>query len=407
MKQSQLFLKTSKEKPKEADNISAELLIRAGFIDKLSTGIYSFLPLGLRVLRKIENIIREEMDKIGGEEILMPVLHPKALWEETGRWEKIDPPLFKLKDRHEREYGLGSTHEEVISDLVRERVNSYKDLPFMLYQIQDKFRNEMRSTGGLLRTREFLMKDAYSFHADEKDLESYYEVMTKAYHQIFKKLGLEIIQVEASSGTIGGKVSHEFMVLSETGEDSVVVCECGFGSNEEIIMSDKKCPKCEGVIKKDKAIEVSHTFQLGDKYSKKMKVEFTGKNGTKRFIQMGCYGIGLGRAMATVVEVSHDDQGIIWPESISPFDIHLVALGTDLRRNLSPYNAEQIYQQLSKKYEVLYDDRDISPGEKLAEADLIGIAKRVVVSDKTIKANKVELKLRGEKKAKLVSLDKI
>lgn len=405
MLQSKLFLKTSKEKPKEADNISAELLIRAGYIDKLAAGVYTFLPLGLRVLRKIENIIREEMNKIGGEEILMPVLHPKALWEETGRWDKIDPPLFKLKDRHDREYGLGSTHEEVICDLVRGRVDSYKDLPFVLYQIQDKFRNEMRSTGGLLRTREFLMKDAYSFHANEKDMQSYYEVMTKAYHQIFKRLGSDAIQVEASSGTIGGKISHEFMVLSKTGEDNVVVCECGFGSNEEVIMGEKKCPRCESIISKDKAIEVGHTFQLGDKYSKLMKVVYRDKEGEDKFVQMGCYGIGLGRAMATAVEIHHDGKGISWPESISPFDIHLVTLGTDLRRNLSP--AEKIYNELSQKYEVLYDDRDISAGEKLAEADLIGISKRVVVSEKTIKANKVELKLRKDKEAKLVSFDKI
>lgn len=401
MLESKLFIKTSKEKPKEADNISAELLIRAGFIDKLSAGVYTFLPLGLRVLRKIENIIRKEMNQIGGEEILMPVLHPKSLWEETGRWDKIDPPLFKLKDRHEREYGLGSTHEEVICDLARERIDSYKDLPFVLYQIQDKFRNEMRSTGGLLRTREFLMKDAYSFHVDNNDLQSYYEVMAKAYHKIFRRLGLEVIQVEAATGTIGGKISHEFMVLSETGEDNIVVCECGFGSNEEVIMGDKKCPKCESIVKKDKAIEVGHTFQLGDKYSQAMGVEFTDKDGEKKFVQMGCYGIGLGRAMATCVEIHHDDKGIIWPQSISPFDIHLINLSKNDKK------ANEIYEKLSKKYDVLFDDRNISPGEKLAEADLIGIAKRVVISEKTLKANKVELKLRGEKEAKLITLKEL
>ncbi|MCX6811193.1 MAG: proline--tRNA ligase [Candidatus Berkelbacteria bacterium] len=242
MKESELFLKTSKERPKEADNVSVELLIRAGFIDKLAAGIYTFLPLGLRVLRKIENIIREEMNGIDGEEILMPVLHPRALWEETDRWDKMDPPLFKLKDRHNREYGLGSTHEEVISQIVRRRIDSYKYLPFMLYQIQDKFRNEMRSTGGLLRTREFLMKDAYSFHTDLKDLQNYYLKVTKAYLNIFESMGLEAIQVEASPGTIGGKISHEFMVVSPTGEDNIVVCECGFGSNEEVIWVIKNAP---------------------------------------------------------------------------------------------------------------------------------------------------------------------
>jgi prolyl-tRNA synthetase len=401
MKESELFLKTSKEKPVSADNISAELLIRAGFIDKLSAGIYSYLPLGLRVLRKVENIIREEMNGIGGEEILMPVIQPKALWEETGRWDKMDPPLFKLKDRHDREYGLGSTHEEVICDLVRERVDSYRDLPFMLYQIQDKFRNEMRSTGGLLRVREFIMKDAYSFHADLEDLENYYPKVVKAYFNIFERLGLEAIQVEASSGTIGGKVNHEFMVLSKTGEDNIVVCECGFGSNEEVIMGEKKCPKCESIIKKDKAIEVGHTFQLGDKYSKAMKVVYRDQEGKEKFVQMGCYGIGLGRAIAAVIETHHDEQGMIWPESISPFDIHLINLVKDKKE------ADKIHEELSKKYDVLYDDRDISAGEKLAEADLIGITKRVVVSEKTLKENKIELKLRKDKEAKLVSLSEL
>jgi prolyl-tRNA synthetase len=398
MKQSQLFLKTSKEKPKSADNISAELLIRAGFIDKLAAGIYTFLPLGLRVLRKIEDIIREEMNRIGGEEILMPVIHPKALWEESGRWDKMDPPLFRVKDRHDREYALGSTHEEVICALARERIESYKDLPRTLYQIQDKFRNEMRSTGGLLRVREFIMKDAYSFHANKKDLGSFYEKVSQSYEKIFGRLGLEAVRVEASSGTIGGKVSHEFMVVSATGEDNIVVCECGFGSNEEVVMSDKKCPKCESIIKKDKAIEVGHIFQLGDKYSKIMNATFTDKNGKKKSIEMGCYGIGLGRAMAAVIETHHDEKGMIWPPSLSPFDIHLISLSKNTKK------AEEIYKKISKKYDVLYDDRDISAGEKLAEADLIGIAKRVIVSERTLKENKIELKLRSEKEAKHISV---
>lgn len=400
MKLSQLFVKTSKEKPKEADNISAELLLRAGFIDKLSAGIFTYLPLGLRVLRKIENIIREEMNKVGGEEILMPVLHPKALWEESGRWDKMDPPLFKLKDRHNREYGLGSTHEEVICDLVRSRIDSYKELPFMLYQIQDKFRNEMRSTGGLLRTREFIMKDAYSFHASLSDLQKYYEKVTASYFNIFERMGLEPVQVEAASGTIGGKISHEFMAISPTGEDQILVCECGFSSNTEVKMTDK-CPKCNGVLKKNKAIELGHTFQLGTKYSRALDVNFVDKGGDRKPIEMGCYGIGLGRAMAAVIELNHDDKGIIWPESLSPFDIHLINLATD------PKKAEVVYDVLSEKFEVLYDDRDLSAGEKLAEADLIGIAKRVIISDKTIKENKVELKLRKEKEAKLVTLSSV
>lgn len=401
MRQSKLFLKTSKEKPKEADNISAELLIRAGYIDKLSAGVYTFLPLGLRVLRKIENIIREEMDTIGGEEILMPVLQPKSIWDESGRWKKIDPPLFQVEDRHNKLFALGPTHEEVITKIIRERIKSYKDLPLMLYQIQTKFRNEMRSTGGLLRTREFLMKDAYSFHAEKLDLKSYYDKIAAAYGNIFARLNLEIINVTASSGTIGGKVSHEYMVLAQTGEDKIILCQkCGIALNIEL-KKNKICPQCSKPMEDKNAIEVAHIFQLGIVYSEKMDAKYIDQNGKQKPIIMGCYGIGLGRTMAAVVEIHHDKQGIIWPESISPYPIHLINLSKNKKE------ADKVYQELSKKYDVLYDDRDISAGEKLVEADLIGIAKRVVVSEKTIKENKVELKLRGEKEIKLINLKEL
>lgn len=401
MKQSELFLKTSKEKPKESDNISAELLIRAGFIDKLSAGIYTFLPLGLRVLRKIENIIRKDLDAIGGEEILMPVLQPKSIWDESGRWKTMDPPLFKVEDRHKKLFALGPTHEEVITKIIRERIKSYKNLPFMLYQIQTKFRNEMRFSGGLLRVKEFVMKDAYSFHADKLDLEGYYDKIASAYGNIFARLDLEVINVTASSGTIGGKVSHEYMVLAESGEDKIVICKkCNIALNSEV-SKDNKCPKCKEEMEEKSAIEVAHIFQLGTVYSEKMNANFINQNGEQKPIEMGCYGIGLGRLIATIIEVNHDDKGIIWPEAVSPFDIHLINLAKE------PKQAEEIYQELSKKYDVLYDDRDISAGEKLAEADLIGIAKRVVVSEKTIKVNKVELKLRLEKEAKLVKLKEL
>ena len=252
MKQSQLFYKTRKEIPKEAEIISHKLLLRGDFIDQLISGVYSFLPLGWRVHENIEQIVREEMNAIGGQEVFLPVLQPKQLWEETDRWNKFEPPLFKLKDRHQKDLALGPTHEEVITDLVRRRIKSYKDLPVYLYQIQNKFRNEMRPTGGLLRVREFIMKDLYSFHADEKDLTDYYKKVEKAYLKIFNRCGLKAIPMEADSGTIGGSISHEFAVLAESGESKIFLCpKCGWAISEE---REKKQPmfECKTNLRKEK-----------------------------------------------------------------------------------------------------------------------------------------------------------
>jgi len=244
MLQSQLFAKTKKTAPKEAEIISHKLLLRADFIEQSSSGVYRFLPLGFKVLKKIEEIIREEMIALGAQELYLPALQNKNLWLETNRWQTIDPPLFKLKDRHQKETALGSTHEEEITDIVRKRIKSYQDLPLHLFQIQDKFRNEVRATGGLLRTREFLMKDLYSFHRDEKDLANFYQKVKKAYFKIFKRCGLDSVCVEASPGTIGGKLSHEFMVLSPEGEDRILICKkCGYGANIEKVGEIKICPK--------------------------------------------------------------------------------------------------------------------------------------------------------------------
>lgn len=466
MYQSQLFAKTKKEASKEAQTISHQYLLRGDFIDQTAAGIYSFLPLGWRVYRKIENIIREEMNDLGGQELSLPVLVPKNLWEETGRWQTIDPPLFQVKDRHKKEFGLGSTHEEVITDLVRRRVKSYQDLPLALYQIQNKFRNEMRATGGLLRVREFMMKDLYSFHQTEKEAMDFYQQAQKAYFRIFERCGLKAVMVEASSGTIGGSLSHEFMILAETGEDKILLCsKCGYGVNIEKAGRVKNCPQCQGKLEKKSAIEVGHAFYLADKYSRTMSAFFAAQDGRKKPIMMGCYGIGLGRLMATIVEAHHDDKGIIWPKSAAPFDVHLLALWSkkeEVNKKIKE-TAERIYRVLTsqnlagaesrrkpgaegeieplsltsvrtpgtggfkqedpkredskylnglitaqgRRIEILYDDRQKSPGEKFAEADLIGVPLRLVVSEKTLAKNSVEIKRREEKEGKLVEISNL
>jgi prolyl-tRNA synthetase len=396
---SKLFGKTLKKPPKGAEAISHQYLAKGGFIDQLSAGIYSFLPLGWRVHRKIENIIREEMNKINGQEIFLPTLQPKSLWQESKRWDNMDPPLFVLKDRHQKEYALGSTHEEVITDLVRRFVKSYKDLPIYLYQIQNKFRNETRSTGGLLRVREFMMKDLYSFHTDRKDLDNYYEKVLDAYKKIFTRCGFVVKVVEASSGSIGGDISHEFMMLCSTGEDKILYCpQCDFATSKEAL---DKCPHCQSKLQSGRAIENGHVFKLGNKYSQSMGAYFIDGKGEKKLIWMGCYGIGLGRLMASMVEANHDEQGIIWPQTVSPFDVHLIDLAKDKKQ------AEKVYEELEKKnVEVLYDDRDdVSAGVKFADADLIGIPFRLVVSEKT--GEKIEYKERNSQKTELLSLEQV
>lgn len=403
MKQSNLFYKTKKQAPKDAEIISHKLLLRGDFIEQEAAGVYSFLPLGWRVHRKIEQIIREEMNAIGGQEIFLSVIQPKSLWQETDRWDKFDPPLFKFKDRHKKDYALGPTHEEMITDIVRKRVESYKDLPFYLYQIQNKFRNEIRPTGGLLRVREFIMKDLYSFHTDEKDLFAYYKKVEKAYFKIFKRCGLKVILMEAESGTIGGSMSHEFAIVAKSGESKIFLCPgCGWAISDEKIGKDKKCKKCKTNLKKIECIEGSHSFNLGIKYSKAMGALFVDKDGKKKPIVMGCYGLGLGRLMAAIIEVYHDEKGIIWPKEVAPFDVHLIALENN---NRVKTQADRIYNDLQKRgLEVLYDDRNETAGIKLVESDLVGIPLRVVVSEKTLQKQSIEVKRRDEKEAKLIKV---
>lgn len=411
MKQSQFFNETMKEAPKEAEAVSHQLLTRADFIDQLASGIYSFLPLGFRVQKKIENIIRKELESIGAQEVLMPALQPKSLWEKTGRWSTIDPPLFAFKDRHQKDLALGSTHEEVITQLVAKRIRTFKDLPQALFQIQDKFRNEMRSTGGLLRTREFLMKDLYSFHADKEDFEKYYELAKEVYLKIYKKCGLDVLVVEASGAGFTKDFTHEFQVLTPAGEDTVIFCEKKhFAQNKEIakLKEGDKCPVCNGKLESGRAVEVGNIFPLGTKYSEALGANFTDKDGVKKPIIMGCYGIGLGRLMATIVEVHHDEKGIVWPIQVSPFDVHLLVLG-DYGKGSKPDikgPADAIYQDLQKSgIEVLYDEREgKTAGEKFADSDLIGISLRVVVSERTLEKSCVEVKKRSEKESELVKI---
>jgi len=408
MLQSQLFTKTKKEAPKGEEAINAQLLIRAGFIDKLMAGVYTFLPLGMRVIKKIENIIREEMNAIGGQEILMPALQPKANWETTGRWKTYDA-LFRFTSHYSKnEYALGPTHEEIVSPLAKNFILSYKDLPVYVFQIQNKFRDEKRVKSGLLRGREFFMKDLYSFHKDEKDLDEYYEKAKQAYFNVFNRAGIDdsTFLTFASGGSFS-KYSHEFQTLSEAGEDRIYICEkCKVAVNKEIIEEQGICPECGNKnLKEEKAIEVGNIFKLGTKYSAPFGLKYKDEKGAEKEVVMGCYGIGLGRLMGTIVEINHDEKGIIWPESVAPFQVHLV--GLDLKDEEINSKANKVYKVLQENnIEVLFDDRtDATAGNKFSDADLIGIPVRLVVSKRT--GEKVEYKKRNEKNSNLYNLDEI
>ncbi len=568
MRFSKLFGKTLRQAPAEAESVSHQLLLRAGMIAQEAAGIYSYLPLGWRVLRNIENIIREEMDKAGGQELMLPVLQPFELWQQSGRYASFGKSLFTLTDRKEHTLALGPTHEEVITDLVHRYVQSYRELPLLLYQIQTKLRDEPRPRGGLLRVREFIMKDLYSFDADEAGLDESYQSMCQAYRNIYTRLDLPALIVEADSGAIGGKDSHEFMVLTEGGEDEVIYCSnCGYAANadkaqfvktvepvirsqspdssegeaknlpplEEIATPETKtieevasfvgvptnqtlkavfyfidgefifviirgdlevnetklrnalkcselrlategevneagliagfaspigikgiktvaddsitsgfnfivgankpryhfrnanyprdfqvdliadialaqpgdsCPRCRGKLSSARGIEVGHVFKLGTFISERFGASFLDSDGKSRPIIMGCYGIGLGRLLAAIVEQSHDDKGIIWPLSVAPYQVYLCPLHLDKSAVLP--TAERIYQELQKEgLEVLFDDRDDSPGVKFNDADLLGIPLRLTLSPRTLQSQSVEAKWRTEKEAQLLPVENL
>ena len=405
MLQSQLFSKTKKDIKKDLSR-GLYFLLKGDFIEEVASGVYTFLPLGYLVLKKIENLIRKEMLNLGGQEIFMPALHPKSLWEKTERWEKIDPPLFKLKDRHQKELCLAPTHEELITFHAKKRISSYKDLPLALFQIQEKFRNEMRPKGGLLRQREFLMKDLYSFHEDEKSALEFYEKVKNSYLKIFnEKLDLNAKVCQADVGTIGGRLSDEFMVELEIGEDVVFFCEkCHFFANKEVV-KENFCPHCKKKLQSFRAVEVGHIFFLGDKYSKVFDLKFKDKEGKEKTVLMSCFGIGVSRLMQTIAEKKSDDKGIVWPEMISPFDFHLILLFSSKEEKEIKKEGFFLYKTLKKKgYSVLLDDRKKSFGEKLVDADIIGISKRLILSLRTLKEGKIEFKKRDEKKSKLFKI---
>jgi prolyl-tRNA synthetase len=570
MRFSKLFGKTLRQAPAEAENISHQLLLRAGMIAQEAAGIYSYLPSGWRVLRKIENIIREEMDKASGQELMLPILQPFELWQQSGRYVSFGQTMFTLTDRKEHKLVLGPTHEEVIADLAHSYVQSYRDLPLLVYQIQTKFRDEPRPRGGLLRVREFIMKDLYSFDADEAGLDESYRKMSQAYQNIYARCGLSTSMVEADSGAIGGKESHEFMVISETGEDEMVFCpHCGYSANvekaqisktviavsrspdseqseeegaakqslplEEIATTEQKtieevanflgvpqeqtlkavfyiadrefvfvvirgdlevnetklkntlkcnelriaaesevaeadivagfaspigikgvkivaddsitlgsnfiagankagyhfrnvnyprdfqadiivdvalahqgdkCPECGGNLSSARGIEVGHIFKLGTFISEKLGASFLGQDGVSRPAVMGCYGIGLGRLLAAIVEQNHDDNGIIWPLSVAPYQVYLCPLHLDNPAVASA--AEKVYQELKNTdIEVLFDDRDESPGVKFNDVDLLGIPLRLTLSPRTLQSQSIEAKWRTKKETRLLPLENL
>lgn len=400
MKQSILFTKTLKDAPKDETSLNAKTLIRAGFVDKVGAGIYSFLPLGMRVMAKILKIIREEINSTGGQEILMPALLPKEAWETTGRWENFDA-LFKLIGSDSREYALGATHEEAVTPLAKKFIFSYRELPFSVYQIQTKFRNEKRAKAGLLRGREFLMKDQYSFHVDQEDLDRFYEEVKAAYYRIYERLGLgEITYLTYASGGAFSKYSHEFQTLAEAGEDHIYLCDhCKIAVNREIIEEQNSCPICgNSELREEKAIEVGNIFKLGTRFSNPCNLKYATADGRNEEVVMGCYGIGPSRLLGTIVEVYHDEKGLKWPKEIAPFQVHLLSLKAN-------QEAEEIYQKLiAQGVEVLYDDRDVSAGEKFADADLIGIPERIVVSAKTLAEDSVEIKNRDSEKIETIKI---
>lgn len=399
MRQSLLFGKTKKEAPKDEVSINAALLMRAGFIGKLAAGIYTYLPLGLRVLERIKNTIRKEMNNIGAQELLMPAMHPEDPWKKTGRWTKPGADVMFQFKGHGGAYGLGWTHEEIVTPLVKQYVQSYKDLPVAVYQIQDKFRNESRAKSGLLRGREFNMKDLYSFHATEEDLERYYEKVMLAYSLIFEQCGLNALVTEASGGAFS-KYSHEYQVITPNGEDIIFACDhCNHYQNKEVV-ENPACSTCGKQREEKKAIEVGNIFKLGTRFSDAFDLTYLTAEGATAPVLMGCYGIGPSRVMGAIAEIHHDDRGLTWPATTAPFQAHLLVLG---KEEAARTQAEAWYLNLEKAgISVLFDDRDLSAGEKFADCDLIGIPYRLVISKKT--GEGAEIKARSSSETRIITM---
>jgi prolyl-tRNA synthetase len=401
---SKLLLPTLKDVPQEAEVISHKLMLRAGMVRKVASGIYTWLPMGLKVLRKIENIVREEMDASGAQEVLMPMVQPKELWDETNRWEKMGPELLRIQDRHKRDFCLGPTHEEVITDLIRNNVKSYKELPLNIYQIQTKFRDEVRPRYGVMRGREFLMKDSYSFNIDEACLEETYLTMRNTYKKVLERMNLDYKIVSADSGAIGGDASEEFHVLAETGEDTIAVSDSSeYAINTELLLKEgedikslegKPSPDGNGTIEIKKGIEVGHIFQLGKVYAEDMKANVLNNEGKASTLYMGCYGIGVSRLVAATIEQNNDEKGIIWPQSIAPFDINIIAIGFQKDEKIAKAS-NSLYKELTNMgYEVLLDDRKDGYGTKIKDSELIGIPLNIIIGKQFVEKEEIEFRTR-------------
>ena len=400
---SRSLIPTLKEVPQEAETISHQLMLRSGLIRQLMAGVYSYLPLGLRVLNNIENIVCQEMDNAGAVELLLPALQPLELWIKSGRDKDIGEVMVRFTDRRGRKICLGPTHEEVITDLVGGHISSYRQLPVVFFQIQTKFRDEIRPRFGLVRGCEFIMKDAYSFDRDEAGLKKNYETMYEAYRRIFKRCGLDILIVEADPGVMGGKVSHEFMVPAKDGEDVVLFCPKCAKTRPHAQGSEEVCPACRAKLDKINALEVGHIFQLGTKYSSVLGAGFIDTDGKQKDIIMGCYGIGVSRLLPAVIEQNRDNDGIIWPEEVAPYDALILPL--DINDPGIMEVARFIYRSLQEKgLSVLFDDRDERAGVKFKDADLIGIPISIPVGKKGLAEKKVEIKCRRDKSVSLVDM---
>ena len=418
MKTSNLLLATQRENPSDAETISHKLMLKAGLIRQVASGVYNWLPLGVKVLRKVENIVRREMENSGAQEILMPMVQPGELWKESGRWQQYGQELLIFEDRHDREFCLGPTHEEVITDLCRNEIRSYKQLPVIFYQIQTKFRDEIRPRFGVMRSREFIMKDAYSFDLSEQQMDDSYQSMRDAYIKIFNSLGLDYRVVKADSGAIGGADSEEFHVLADSGEDLLAFSDkSDYAINAELLIESKSdqdpgslegqdSPDGKGKLKLKRGIEVGHIFKLGRKYSESMKLTIQSEKGNIH-PEMGCYGIGISRIVAAAIEQSHDDKGIIWSKEISPYTTALVEINPKGEENLKNL-CTQIYTSLKERgHEVLWDDRDQSAGVKFSDMELIGIPQMIIIGEKSFRENKVEFKIRGEDKIVSLTPDEV
>ncbi|MFH1888681.1 MAG: proline--tRNA ligase [Candidatus Omnitrophota bacterium] len=391
------FIPTLKETPQEAESVSQQLMLRAGLVRMLMAGVYSYLPLGLRVLNNIQGIIRQEMNASGASELLLPALQPLELWLKSGRDKDIAEVMLRFTDRKKRNVCLGPTHEEVITELVKSHVVSYKQLPLLLYQIQTKFRDEIRPRFGLIRACEFIMKDAYSFDLDEAGLERNYREMHNAYNRIFKRCGLDILTTEADPGVMGGKVSHEFMAPAPDGEDMVLFCpKCRFARSSKE-MERGKCPACKSDLEKANTIELGHIFKLGTRYSSALEANFIDAKGEQKPLIMGCYGIGVSRLVSAIIAQNNDKDGIVWPKEISPY--HVIILPLDTTEGDIMGRAEELYKELRQGgLQVLLDDRDERAGVKFKDADLLGISLQVIIGRESLKNNTLELKIRRNQK---------